>query len=283
MSRLLYRLGHGSAAHPWRTIAAWVARRPGLSASRPPSAARRRTTGTSPAPVPRPASTSCASTSPSAGGATAQVVVHDRDGGAPRPPTSRRSPSGSPTCRTSLAVGAPRLSERRRHRAARRPVRRPGHRPRPDGQPRPARGRRRTPPATPGCQVELGGEVPETAAAPIEGHGELIGIVAALLILVLAFGSVVAAGLPIAVALVGLGVGSARHHAARRGHGRQHHRPDRRHDGRPRRRHRLRAAAGHPARRVPARRGHDARGRRRGPSPPRAARSSSPASPCWSR
>ena len=24
MSRLLYRLGHGSAAHPWRTIAAWL-------------------------------------------------------------------------------------------------------------------------------------------------------------------------------------------------------------------------------------------------------------------
>ena len=43
----------------------------------------------------------------------------------------------------------------------------------------------------------------------MRGSGELIGIVAALLILVLAFGSVVSAGLPIAVALVGLAVGSA--------------------------------------------------------------------------
>ncbi len=60
-----------------------------------------------------------------------------------------------------------------------------------------------------GLQVELGGEVPGSAAAPMEGYGELIGIVAALFILVLAFGSVVGAGLPIAVALTGLGVGSS--------------------------------------------------------------------------
>ena len=59
-----------------------------------------------------------------------------------------------------------------------------------------------------GLQVELGGEVPGSAAAPMEGHGELIGVVAALLILVLAFGSVVGAGLPVAVALAGLGVGT---------------------------------------------------------------------------
>ena len=60
-----------------------------------------------------------------------------------------------------------------------------------------------------GVQVELGGELPESAAAPMEGRGELIGIVAALVILVFAFGSVVSAGLPIGTALVGLGVGSA--------------------------------------------------------------------------
>ena len=56
---------------------------------------------------------------------------------------------------------------------------------------------------------ELGGEVPEQAAAPMKGHGELIGVIAALLVLVLAFGSVVGAGLPVAVALGGLAVGSA--------------------------------------------------------------------------
>ena len=61
-----------------------------------------------------------------------------------------------------------------------------------------------------GIQVEFGGDQPATAAAPIKGHGELIGVGAALLILMLAFGSVVAAGLPIVVALGGLAAGSAR-------------------------------------------------------------------------
>ncbi|MDX6359969.1 MAG: hypothetical protein QOH37_3023 [Nocardioidaceae bacterium] len=59
-----------------------------------------------------------------------------------------------------------------------------------------------------GVQVELGGVVPDNAAAPLSGHGELIGIAAALLVLVLAFGSVVGAGLPIGTALIGLGIGS---------------------------------------------------------------------------
>ncbi len=60
-----------------------------------------------------------------------------------------------------------------------------------------------------GFQVELNGELPETAAAPMRGYGEGAGIVAALVILVLAFGSVVAGGLPILTAIAGLAVGSA--------------------------------------------------------------------------
>jgi RND superfamily putative drug exporter len=58
-----------------------------------------------------------------------------------------------------------------------------------------------------GYQVDLGGQVPENISAP-SGTAEAIGILAALVILLLAFGSVVAAGLPLAVALFGLGVGS---------------------------------------------------------------------------
>ena len=59
-----------------------------------------------------------------------------------------------------------------------------------------------------GYQVEMNGGVPESAAAPMTGRGEMIGVAAALVILVLAFGSVVAAGLPIAVALAGLAAGA---------------------------------------------------------------------------
>ncbi|MET9203092.1 MMPL family transporter, partial [Gordonia sp. NPDC003585] len=60
-----------------------------------------------------------------------------------------------------------------------------------------------------GVQVEMNGGLPETAAAPLKGHAEIIGITLALLILVLALGSVVAAGLPILTAIGGLAVGSA--------------------------------------------------------------------------
>ena len=60
-----------------------------------------------------------------------------------------------------------------------------------------------------GAQVELGGELPGNAGEPLDGRGELIGVLAALVLLVLGFGSVVAAGLPLAVALTGLAVGSA--------------------------------------------------------------------------
>ena len=58
-----------------------------------------------------------------------------------------------------------------------------------------------------GYQVEFGGQVPENVAAP-GGTAEMVGIAAALVILLLAFGSVVGAGLPIGVALVGLGIGT---------------------------------------------------------------------------
>ncbi|MDY6807763.1 MAG: MMPL family transporter [Actinomycetota bacterium] len=60
-----------------------------------------------------------------------------------------------------------------------------------------------------GLRVEMNGSLPETAAAPIKGHAEIIGITLALLIMVFAFGSVVAAGLPILSAIAGLIAGSA--------------------------------------------------------------------------
>jgi RND superfamily putative drug exporter len=59
-----------------------------------------------------------------------------------------------------------------------------------------------------GYRVEFGGELPGTATE-LAGRGELIGIGVALLLLVIAFGSVLAAGLPIAVALGGLVAGSS--------------------------------------------------------------------------
>ncbi len=60
-----------------------------------------------------------------------------------------------------------------------------------------------------GYTVELGGDQPSTAAAPMKGYGEIIGVGAALVILLIAFGSAVVAGLPVLVAVSGLAVGSA--------------------------------------------------------------------------
>ena len=56
-----------------------------------------------------------------------------------------------------------------------------------------------------GIQTELSGEI-AAAGEEVEGS-EIVGLVVALVVLVVAFGSVVAAGMPIAVALVGIVIG----------------------------------------------------------------------------
>ncbi len=58
-----------------------------------------------------------------------------------------------------------------------------------------------------GVQLELGGDVFGNKVAP--GSTEAIGIVAAIIILLISFGSLLAAGLPIAMALFGIGIGIA--------------------------------------------------------------------------
>ena len=60
-----------------------------------------------------------------------------------------------------------------------------------------------------GVQVEFGGEFPRLMEQPSLGGTEGIGLLAAMVILLLAFGSVIAMGLPIGTALFGLGTGIA--------------------------------------------------------------------------
>ena len=65
-----------------------------------------------------------------------------------------------------------------------------------------------TAPATKaGVKVAYGGAVVDYADQPPSGNADLIGLLAAVVILLFAFGSVVAMGLPILTALFGLGVG----------------------------------------------------------------------------
>jgi RND superfamily putative drug exporter len=58
-----------------------------------------------------------------------------------------------------------------------------------------------------GLEVEYGGDLVSLAQAPSVGSSDKIGLAAALIVLLIAFGSVVAAGLPIGTAIVGLAVG----------------------------------------------------------------------------
>ena len=60
-----------------------------------------------------------------------------------------------------------------------------------------------------GITLAYGGAVVDYSNRPPEGNADLIGLLAAVIILLFAFGSVVAMGLPILTALFGLGVGVA--------------------------------------------------------------------------
>jgi RND superfamily putative drug exporter len=62
-------------------------------------------------------------------------------------------------------------------------------------------------PAGPGLQIELGGSAIEATEAEGLGLSTAIGLAAAIAVLLLTFGSVVAMGLPIITALLGLGTG----------------------------------------------------------------------------
>ncbi len=59
----------------------------------------------------------------------------------------------------------------------------------------------------PGLEIELGGQAIEQAEQPPLGTATAIGLLAAVMILLITFGSVVAMGLPIVTALLGLGTG----------------------------------------------------------------------------
>jgi RND superfamily putative drug exporter len=63
--------------------------------------------------------------------------------------------------------------------------------------------------AHPGFEVALGGNPISATVSPHPGSSESIGIFAAIVIMLVAFGSVVAMGLPILIALVGVGIGFA--------------------------------------------------------------------------
>ena len=59
----------------------------------------------------------------------------------------------------------------------------------------------------PVLRIEFGGDLFNAADQPETGLGEVLGLISAVIVLLLAFGSVVAMGLPIGLALFGLALG----------------------------------------------------------------------------
>ncbi|HET8657983.1 MAG TPA: MMPL family transporter [Micromonosporaceae bacterium] len=207
MSRLLRRVGWATAAHPWRTLGAWLVvllaagGLVGAFGGEPRDNYRI-------AGAPSQAGLDfLAARFPEMSGTQARVVVHERAGRPLDPMQLHGLRTRLGGLRGVSMVEPPRLSadgdtaliEVRYDipvtdfsgaegidalRTAARPTERAG------------------------LQVEIGGELPESRSKP-DGTAEAVGFAAALVILVLTLGSFVAAGLPLVVALAGLGLGFA--------------------------------------------------------------------------
>ncbi len=209
MRTVLYRLGHSSAAHPWRVLLGWVLALAVAAGIASAFGGQTQENWDVPGARAQQGVELLRQHGENAANADARVVVH-REGGT-LTDASGRAALADLTARLSrmphaASVSLPRMSA--------------------DGDTallaveydapvtdRDLMGKGEPlveavePTRDTGLQVELNGTMAEQSAEPMKGTGELIGIAAALLVLVLAFGSVVAAGLPIGAALVGLVLG----------------------------------------------------------------------------
>ncbi|MFJ4674691.1 MMPL family transporter [Kitasatospora sp. NPDC088783] len=206
MSTLLGRLGGAAAARPWRTVAAWVLLIGAIFGLAQAFGGEPRDDYRVPGTRSTAGMDLLNARFPESSGTSARVVVHDR-GGKALPAAAlvglRERLAGLPHAlsvsepipsaagdtalltvgydvKTTAFKGAEGLDALR---AAARPT------------------------TDAGYQVEFGGELPENFTAP-DGAAEAIGMAAALVILVVALGTVTAAGLPLLVALAGLGAGT---------------------------------------------------------------------------
>jgi len=208
MSRFLYWLGGSAAAHPWRTISAWVL----VAATAVALATSFGGTPQDDYDVPDARAQVGVELvrdhAPEAGGAHDRVVVHDEDGQALRPAVLDRLVDDLSAMPHVGVVLPPRLSADGDTALVMVqydvPVTHPGLM----GEVG-ALEDAVAPAVDAGLQVETSGDHPESAAQEMSGRGELVGVIVALVLLVVTFGSVVSAGLPLMVALFGLAVGSA--------------------------------------------------------------------------
>jgi putative drug exporter of the RND superfamily len=208
MSRFLYWLGGSAAAHPWRTISAWVL----VAATAVALAGVFGGTPQDDYDIPGARAQvgveMLRDHAPAMGGAHARVVVHDPDGHVLASPLLERLAADLSAMRHVGAVLPPRLSSDGDTAVVMVHYDVPVTHPDLMGETGAVEAAV-APTVDAGLQVELSGDHPESAAQEMSGRGELVGVIVAMLLLVVAFGSVVSAGLPLMVALFGLAVGTA--------------------------------------------------------------------------
>jgi putative drug exporter of the RND superfamily len=205
MSRLLYRLGRGAALHPWRTLGLWLLSAVLVFGLASVAGGKTHDDWDVPSAKAQAGIELLRQHVPGAGNASANVVVHDDQ--PLEPQTLAALGDRLAAMDHAAAVSDPHMSADGDTALYTVSYDVPVTDPDLMGNLEPLE-QAVQPTRAGGLQIELGGDLPDTAAAPMTGRGELIGVLAALLVLVLAFGSVVGAGLPIGTALVGLGVGS---------------------------------------------------------------------------
>ena len=212
MSRLLYRLGHVAARHPWRTLSAWVLIAVTAVALSGSIGGATNDTFTLPGSESQRAADALRDRFPDQSVNTAQVVVHSKDGvttpaarhafRAARAaladvphvvdvtnPYAPRGPTVSKDGRTAFATVVFDTDE----------IERPEF----DAADAATASLREA-----GMQVEYSGLL-GVAKDDGEPGSEMIGLAIAIVVLAIAFGSLVAMSLPIGVALIGLFVGSS--------------------------------------------------------------------------
>jgi RND superfamily putative drug exporter len=208
MTEKLYRIGGAAAAHPWRTFAAWlvaIAVAVGLAGA---VGGKPRDDWDVPGTHSQAATELLRQEFPGASGASDRVVVHDRTGrpvGQAQVSELASRLAGLPHV---VQVSAPRISADGATVLLTVRYDVPTTDPAIYGSVAPLQAAAE-PAVQAGLQVAFGGDVPDSASMSPGGTGEVAGVVVALVLLVLTFGSVLAAGLPILVALAGLAVGSS--------------------------------------------------------------------------
>jgi putative drug exporter of the RND superfamily len=213
MSRFLYRLGRSSSRHRRWVVAAWVLAVIGLFVGGKVAGGELQDTFSVPGVESQKATDLLRASFPTQAGGSAQVVFHTPDGTLSDPDNAAAMASALDAIATLDHVVVPPPSATLRTSAddtiALATVRYDA-----DAQSLPSGTYSQlkaavAPAVDAGLQVEFGGEIPQAAERTPPSSAEGVGLLVAMVILLLAFGSVIAMGLPIGTALFGLAAGAA--------------------------------------------------------------------------